>query len=379
MMHYLLWTPLTYVTSPGGVPKPCTVVAFIGEQGQGKTTFLRTVLSSLAGSTFSPYRCGSGLESQVSTVNCMLIPVHKILWPQVKECDLPCYFYIWDTRGLSPSDQITGTTLPALLNPILRGTLRNSGSSLMDVGESHEHPTPAAQAVFYFKSAKDLCNEDSCASMKEINAYCQSRNPGMPVYVIATKSELAIDGMCDPQEGVDQYSHLLTNPKVNKLLRLVSKNCGIDFGRCYLSFGLDSIRCTGISHLLDVRESLLLTTLKNAIAEVYLLETMKSSEEHSTYYRNRPQSLLYCSTEELAAMLSVLGSEVENVIKENNIDGFCLFRMTKEEIRKVFHELPFGTVDRILRMVEPYWCQTKEARPSMFREMTKHMSLYGKK
>jgi hypothetical protein len=372
----ILNTPYTYVNSPGGVPKPCTTIAFLGEKGQGKTSFLNSFLSSLFGSTFFPFRCGEGNESEVSTTECRLIPVHRILWPDLVEEDLPCYFYVWDTRGLDENDVFTDANVGSYLGPILGGRLQNPSETLTHMSMDG-HPTPPAQAVFYFKTANSLVNE-GCHRIRILSKYCQETYPkfhhkymGPPVYVIATKAENSLEGLCTPSTGTDEFSGLLFNPQVNALVRRISKQCGIPFQRCFISAGLDSIRCSSSSNLFDLREAMILSNVSHAIKEISEREHFNNSPEMqiagSCQLRRRPNSLIYCTTEELAERLMDAGE----VIKKQNIDGRCLFRMSKEEISKVFKELPFGTVDKILRLVEPYWCITKESSPTASMEFMK--------
>lgn len=364
----ILRTPMTFTRGKDGVAKPCTCIALVGAQGEGKTTMLNNLLSSFHGSPCDLFRAGYGPEATNSTTHCTLIPVHRLWWPEVPEADLPCYFYVWDTRGLADGDATSEGNAALFLDPLLKGELKVGGASISEGVGRNGDLTPAAQAIFYCISANDAI-EKIPTRLHLFNKHCQetsrgkNRALGVPLYVVATKAECAVRSVYDPVACTDAYDGIPHNPDVSRLLLNLAKQCKIPFQRLILGFGLNAIHVNGSDNFRDVREAILLRGVLAAVREASACETLNRSPEvaeaagrDQATVSKSPTSLLYASTEDLQAALNAMKLlDAVDVVKNQNIDGAALFRMTKADVKQVFGKCTYGTRDRILRMVEPYW------------------------
>lgn len=364
--------------------KPCVTLGLVGFKGSAKSTFINTLLGICSGGPNSVSRNFSGTESDNSTTENRLIPLHQALFGTA---DPPAYLWIWDTVGIphAANKVWTGLEVNTAVGQLVQGTLRVGSRELGAVDNTPivsgmELPIQALlvcqHAAVHLPNLSRCRENESEASFLKLLAGiganwgyidgAPSWFQGFPVYSILTCFDTILPEVFDEKTGSDVWARVASEPKVVATMRYLAMSCRIPYSRCYVTFGLDSLRPTGQG--LNVRELSVLLPVLNATREAVVQDNLRNEERKVLLQRqnrvipqpsvkkNHDLSLMYMDHAQLCSYFAKLELKAASqILEQQRVSGMCLISMTDNEIDELFQKSEhFGECFAIRTMVRPY-------------------------
>lgn len=323
----------------------------IGDKNQGRRAFVNQLVSALIGSA----ACAVGKEN----ASVVLIPVHRALFGGMRDDDMPYLFFIWCPPGfLRPDSLKTTEDAEKYLRTSFQGKMYH-GAPNMAVGLGPRAAlTPVPDIVVCCHEAETVLQSPS--NIPAIVQYCEEDGfravycgIGIPVMLVVTKADRCVE---KPMTATD--------PFLRRAALLASQHYELPYERVFVFHNLHVLRCSDSTSAADLREAALVSFVHTCVTTANTADVMRGPPVQGPTVRGAtlvpPRSIYHSSATELAAILTAepfLASKAAEAVRVNELSGYCLCAMSRSEIVELFAvaKVPFGEVDRVLRLVEPYW------------------------